>query len=74
MRKSDEIALYAAVRESRGTGAIVPVWPDLSGFLGIHENRAQSILLKWDSKGWWEYGVSARMGWFTNDAPAALEP
>jgi hypothetical protein len=38
---------------------------DYAERLGIHWKRCQSLLLKWTDRRWWEYGVSARSGWFT---------
>lgn len=34
-------------------------------------NRVLYILEKWSGKGWWEYGVSLRCGWMTQDGKAA---
>jgi hypothetical protein len=38
---------------------------EVASTLGIHHKRATYLLLKWTEKGWWEYGVSPRSGWFT---------
>lgn len=32
--------------------------------LGIPDKRSYSILMKWSGRGLWNYGVSARTGWF----------
>lgn len=31
----------------------------------VHHNRAWFLLGKWSRKGWYEYGVSVRVGWLT---------
>ncbi len=33
--------------------------------LKIPEKRAHYIFLKWSDKGWYDYGVSCRVGWLT---------
>jgi hypothetical protein len=38
----------------------------------IPHKRGYYLLEKWDDKGWWEYGVSLRTGWFTSKAPDSL--
>lgn len=35
-------------------------------------NRVLYVLEKWSGKGWWQYGVSLRCGWLTNEGRAAL--
>lgn len=76
MRKPDEIELYAALRQGR----VLPYeagreLPDATAErLGIAEKRAYCLLQKWSDKGWWDYGVSLRCGWFTPEAPAELKP
>ncbi len=44
------------------------VWPreiiNEPGF-PLHHKRAWYLLEKWDSKGWYEYGVTLDLGWFT---------
>ncbi len=32
---------------------------------GINEKRALYLCEKWEARGWWEYGISIRSGWFT---------
>lgn len=76
MRKPDEIELYARLREARTsaykTGA---PWPnEIAEILGMPPNRMYYLLEKWVDKDWWEYGVSLRCGWFTEDAPEVLVP
>lgn len=76
-RKADEIALYATLRE-RAPGSGVDGQPglyfvkDAALFLGIPEKRMFGLLLKWSGRGWWDYGVTARSGWFTPEAPEAI--
>lgn len=77
MRKIDEIALYAAVREERGTQPwgkehARPV-DEIAIGLGIPVKRALALLDKWDDKGWWDFGVSLRYGWMTKTAPQSLK-
>ncbi len=84
MRKPDEIAFYAEVRRMRpasterfscGAYVVGAELPDATAErLGIHPNRAYRLLEKWTAKGWWEYGVSMRCGWFTPEAPQELTP
>lgn len=31
----------------------------------MHHKRTWSLLEKWSRKGWYEYGVSVRVGWLT---------
>lgn len=40
--------------------------------LGMHWKREYYLLDKWTRKGWWNYGVSARGGWFEDKAPDHL--
>lgn len=76
MRKPDEIELYAAVRHLRvqpyEAGRELP--DATAARLGIAEKRGYCLLQKWADKGWWDYGVSLRCGWFTPDAPEVLTP
>jgi hypothetical protein len=72
-RRPDEIALYARLRADGrcpGPNAVYEAFDALS----IPEKRGFYLLDKWDAKGWWEYGVSLRCGWFTENAPEALIP
>lgn len=72
MRKPEEIKLYAILKEKRplpcGTFADDHFEEAGCGKKGYY------YLRKWDEKGWWDYGVSLRSGWFTPESPAALEP
>jgi hypothetical protein len=78
MRKADEITFYAALHDLHGgpyNANKYRVFADeVAVFLGLHPNRAHSLLLKWTHRGYWEYGVSPRGGWFTPEAPERLEP
>jgi len=38
---------------------------DLGLELGLHWKRTAYLCEKWTRKGWWEYGVSVDLGWFT---------
>lgn len=73
MRKLDELALWASLRESYRFGDR-PVWPDFAEPLGICMKRCYSLLEKWQRNGWWESGVNPRWGWFTEHAPQQLTP
>jgi hypothetical protein len=80
-KKPDEIALYAALRERARIGVSPWAMPRCPGMeaveaeiarLGIHPKRAYGLIEKWTLRGWWEYGVSLRTGWFTREAPECL--
>jgi hypothetical protein len=69
MTKPDEIRLFNALKR-RADG-------DLDGrgmaaSLGISEKVAYNRLMKWEDRGWWEYGVSAFCGWFTKLGKAVV--
>lgn len=71
MRKADEIAFYALARAARARGVAVrdtissPQCP-------VPGKRAHYLLNKWATRGWYDYGVSLDLGWFTANAPATL--
>lgn len=48
--------------------------PGIARALGIPEKRAWALLKKWSDRGWWNYGVSLRGGWFEPGAPESLSP
>ena len=49
-------------------------WADaIAAAIGMHPKRANYLLEKWDSKRWWESGVSVRTGWVTDEGFAAAE-
>ena len=58
---------YELMRAVLGDGSGVPVgqWDSL-------DKRALRVLEKWTRKGWWDWGVSVRAGWLTDDGRAAL--
>lgn len=70
MRKPDEIEYYAAIR-AKGRGVFADV---VAERIGMDWGRAQDLLEKWADNGWWEYGVSVRSGWLTDEAPLELTP
>jgi hypothetical protein len=74
-RKLEEIALYAALR-ALAPGAYmnpgIEAIEDQARRLGVPEKRAFCWVEKWCCKGWWDYGVSLRGGWFTPEAPPSL--
>lgn len=63
MIKRDELDLMEAVlaTERHGShGVPYRYWYDDGP---MHQKRLYAVLDKWDRKGLWEYGVSARAGW-----------
>lgn len=77
--KEDERALLAAlcgtVRPggSHDVHTTDPLPYETAERLGVHWKRAEGFYRKWTRKGWWNYGVSARTGWFTDAGLAALD-
>lgn len=75
MRRPDEIALYGLLRERHG-GPYNPRQQEfathIAAGIGIYEKRATYLLDKWTGRGWWDYGVTLRSGWFTDAAPPLL--
>ena len=78
MRKPDEIQFYVALlalhggpykSQQRG----LPFADKVGADLGMHEKRVYGLLNKWTDRGWWEFGVTMRSGWFTPEAPAELK-
>lgn len=39
---------------------------------GLAPKRSFYLLMKWSRRHWWDYGVSARTGWFTPEGIAAI--
>lgn len=70
MKHADEIQYYAAIR-AKGRGVFADV---VAERIGLNENRAYYLLEKWCRAGWWEFGVSMRSGWLTDEAPLELMP
>jgi hypothetical protein len=68
-RKADEIRLYSALKARKSPYGLAD---EVFDEVGIHPKRGNAILEKWCDKGWWDYGVSARAGWFTIDSPESL--
>jgi hypothetical protein len=65
--KPDERALLDALRVDRAGPFLPGTFADAIGnHLGIHHKRVYYLLCKWADRDWWEYGVSARSGWFTD--------
>lgn len=71
MRKPDELALLellkSGMKRPYNTLGVAFVY-GCAAAVGMHENRLHYILEKWADRGIWEYGMSARTGWFTPDA------
>jgi hypothetical protein len=65
MAKSDEKALMAELRKRTADGE-QPYVRDLVKDLGIPEKRAAFIVQKWESRGWYEFGVNCLAGWLTD--------
>lgn len=68
MTATDESQFYAALRK-KGRGVFADATAEM---IGLCWNRAEYLLHKWARAGWWEYGVSLRSGWLTDEAPAEL--
>lgn len=47
--------------------------PMLYSPLLLPQKRIMRMLEKWVRKGWWDYGVSLRTGWLTDEGKAAAE-
>lgn len=72
-RKSDEIRLYNLLRQRPGEHEKpLGLADDYFEAAQIHPGRGYYVLEKWADKGWWDYGVSLRGGWFTPQAPDKL--
>jgi hypothetical protein len=72
MRKPDEIQLYALLRQAPLPDRDLVESTALK--LGIQYNRLHGLLTKWANRGWWNYGVSLRCGWFEKSAADQLFP
>lgn len=71
MIKTDEIAFYDFARTARAQGEMlrdIINRPDCP----VPHKRAWYLLSKWNARGWYEYGVTLDLGFFTAAAPAAL--
>lgn len=71
MRKFDEIALYAYMRDEAELDSTANT-DRAAAALGINPKRAHSLVEKWRAR-WWCEGVSTRNIYFYRDAPAALK-
>ena len=67
--KDDEQQLKNLVT-ARGDYCAEPYVRDLGVQLGIHPKRVAYLCEKWASQGWYEYGVSADLGWCRPQAVA----
>jgi len=56
--KPDEAALLRAL-----SNGVMP--RDAGETLGIHWKRVEKLCYKWADRGWYEYGVTADLGWLT---------
>lgn len=71
--KDDERQFLAALSVNRPRQIADGVFAtDVATKIGMNEKRALYLLGKWTDKGWWEYGVSLRSGWFTAAGLAAI--
>lgn len=59
--KSDELQFAKAVLNKAEDKHVREVIADLD----IPEKRALYLLTKWDSKHWYDYGVTIDLGWLT---------
>lgn len=66
MRKPDEDLLIQLIMNNP-EGMRVP-----DDYWALLTKRQYYILDKWTRKGWWEYGVSLRSGWMTQEGIIAL--
>lgn len=62
--KPDEVHLATHILNGGGRDPVL---------LDAISARWDSILTKWDAKGWWTWGVSMRTGWFTDKGKVAIE-
>jgi hypothetical protein len=77
VRKPDEIELYRRLRELAPLPYKPPGRPAVEAAadaMGMSHRRAESLMEKWNSKGYMGCGVSPIQGWFEPDAPMSLEP
>lgn len=74
MIKDDEKLLYNLIREChrRGHTSVKAMADSYFEFIGMNYKRGYYLLRKWSDKGWWDYGVSLRTGWFTQEAPESM--
>ena len=60
--KDDERALLKALANSHER---LPRVRDIGQIIEMHPKRVYSIVCKWSSKGFYEWGVSHDLGWLT---------
>jgi len=41
--------------------------------LSLEDEQHYNYMVKWTDRGWWEYGVSLRTGWFTPEGIEAIQ-
>ena len=71
MVKSDEIKFYAFLRSALARNE-TPRAAIGSPDCPVSHKRAWYLLNKWAGRGWYEYGVTLDLGWFTPAAPSCL--
>ena len=59
--------------KSNPTATRVPFVDELANDLGFPSKQALSWAEKWVRKGWWDYGVTLRSGWFTPEGIETLK-
>lgn len=64
MIKQDEAELLRFLKERSADLPDGGLVEGKAAELGMHPNRLHYILEKWTGNGTWNYGVSARCGWF----------
>ena len=78
--KPDEMQLWAAFSNDGAYGHPDAVelyghrWPrDAAKSIQMHPKRCLYLCDKWTERGWYEYGVSADLGWKTGDGHPTLK-
>ena len=66
MKKQDELEFRRLVERDRAAGQLTNV-EELGARIGMHPKRATRLVMKWPD---WDWGTSARFGWFTKEAPS----
>ena len=71
MLKPDEVtlavSLLGAAEQTNGSQPGIDAVLACVATIPIPENRLYYLLEKWSGKGLWDYGVTCRSGWFTDD-------
>lgn len=69
MIKPDEKQFFKLIqKEGCQPGRKIPY--DIAKEINMHPMRAHRLYEKWILKGWFEWGVSARTGWITENGMA----